>query len=98
MAWLRRQKSYGVSVTAPITRPTQSLVRRSEEGAVAAVVLDHEEPHQEAGGRHGDEKGEPVADAERGPHGEPDQCEATGRHRQLEHASPGIGLAIAAEN
>jgi hypothetical protein len=27
-AWVRRQKSYGVSVNTPIARPTQSLVAR----------------------------------------------------------------------
>ena len=31
----------------------------AEECAVAAVVLDHEQPHQEAGGRHGEQQAQP---------------------------------------
>src|SRR5262245_8216553 len=30
-----------------------------EEGAVAAIVLDHEQPNQESGGRHGEQQGYP---------------------------------------
>ena len=36
-----------------MTRPTQSLSQlRLEERAVTAIVLDHEQPHEKAGGRH----------------------------------------------
>ena len=33
MAWVRRQKSYGVSVSTPITRPTQSFASRWRKNA-----------------------------------------------------------------
>ena len=34
----------------------------AEKGAVAAVVLNHEKPHQKAGGRNGQQKAQPVTE------------------------------------
>ena len=31
----------------------------AKEGAVTAIVLDHEQPHEKAGSRHRDQQGEP---------------------------------------
>src|SRR4051794_18369121 len=43
-----------------------------EESAVPAIVLDHEKPYQESGGRHGKQEAEPVmAEMHRTPHQEP---------------------------
>ena len=45
-----------------MTRPTQSLPAAAEERAVAAIVLDHEQAHQEAGGRHREQQRQPIAE------------------------------------
>jgi hypothetical protein len=42
---------------------------------MAAIVLDHEEAHEEAGSRNGKQQTKPIADAEGGPHQEPEEDE-----------------------
>ena len=39
-----------------MTRPTQSFASRPEKSAVPAIVLDHEQAHEKAGGRYGDKQ------------------------------------------
>jgi hypothetical protein len=53
MAWVRRQIVRGKRQDAE--RATDPVIdaRMAEERAMPAIVLDHEQPHQEPGGRHG---------------------------------------------
>ena len=61
-----RQGQYADDASDPVIRATSA-----EECAVAAIVLDHEEAHEEAGGRHGEQQANPVTGAESGPHHNP---------------------------
>jgi hypothetical protein len=70
----------------------------AEECAVPAIVLDHEEPHQEAGGGHGNGKAEPVAPAQARPCGDPEQDERYGGDEQLDRAARVAGRTIAVQN
>jgi hypothetical protein len=76
-------------------RPVQPL---AEKGAVTAIVLDHEQPHQETGSgrRHGE--AEPVAPAQALPGGDPEQNERHGRDEELDHTAHGAGRPIAVQN
>src|SRR4029079_12582032 len=47
----------------------------AEERAVAAVVLDHDQPHEKACCRHGDDQAEPIAETETCPHQDPQHNE-----------------------
>src|SRR5262245_22006773 len=49
-----RERQYADCATYPIVRQAMP-----EEGTVAAIVLDHEQPNQESGGRHGEQQGHP---------------------------------------
>ena len=64
----------------------------AEERAVAAIVLDHEQAHQEPRRRDGQEQGQPVAVAEAEPHQEPQGGE---RHGGGAPARPGCGRGSA---
>jgi len=70
----------------------------AEEGAVAAIVLDHEKPHKESCGRHREEKAEPVTEIKCRPHQGPEQNKWSGRDDDLDCAAPAARLAIAGEN
>ena len=70
----------------------------AEEGAVPAVVLQHEEPHDHHGGRHRDEEGQPVADAQAPDRGEPEHGQQEGGGGQLEPALPRHRLAVGGEH
>ena len=71
----------------------------AEEGAVAAIVLDHEQAHQKARGRQRDQQAEPITDVmQRGPHREPQQRKRQQRDHDLDDAAGAARLAIAAEN
>jgi hypothetical protein len=48
----------------------------AQERAVAAVVLDHEQPHEQAGRGHGQEQGEPVGVLDAEQHQRPQGREA----------------------
>ena len=80
----------------PITRPTQSLASAwLEESAVAAIVLDHEEPHQKPGGRYREQQAEPViAEMNGAPHQEPQQDKRPDRDGQFDDAAGGTRCAI----
>jgi hypothetical protein len=49
-------KSYGVSVSTPITQPAVVGAAMMKEGTMPAVVLDHEKPHEKACGRNGEQE------------------------------------------
>ena len=51
---VRRQGQHAEHAADPIVR---TLARK--EGAMAAIVLDHEQAHEEAGGRNGDQQRDP---------------------------------------
>jgi substrate-binding family protein len=59
-----RKRQYADDPTGPIICPAMP-----EKGTVAAIVLDHEESHQESRGWYGERKREPVAEIERRPPG-----------------------------
>ena len=66
---------------------------------MAAIVLDHEQPHQEAGSRHREQQGEPpVAEMERCPGQHPERDERHERDRDLDGAAAVAGFAVAREN
>ena len=71
----------------------------AEEGAVAAVVLDHERPHQEAGGRHRQQQRQPpIAEIIGGPGQRPQRRERREGDRDLDDAAGVAWLAIARED
>ena len=62
-----------------------------EEGRMAAVVLDHEEPGKERSVQHGQRGGENVADVDAPPRERPEHHEGANGYEDLEDASPGDG-------
>jgi hypothetical protein len=56
-----------------------------------AIVLDHEEPHQEAGSRHRRGEAKPVAPAQARARSDPEQNERYGGDEQLECAAMWLG-------
>ena len=71
----------------------------AEERAVAAVVLDHEQAHQEARGRDGQEQGQAVAGvAQAEPHQEPQGRERHGGDGQFGQAAGKAGLAVGCQD
>src|SRR5258708_10213693 len=73
VVWCQRQ--YTNDATHPIVR--QPMV---EEGAMSAIMLDHEESYEEARGGYGEQQTEPVTEGERCPHQEPKQNQRHARH------------------
>src|SRR5438309_8170775 len=66
-----------------------------EESSMTAVVLDHEQPHQKAGGRRRNEERHPrVADIVRSPGHYPEHDEWTKRDRNLNDAAGMAGLSV----
>ena len=96
-AW--RHTSYGVKVSTPVMRPNQSLAKPvTEEGAVAAIMLDGEKPHEEAGGGDRQRQGQPIADVERCPGQHPKRGERHDRDGDLDEAAAGARLPVACED
>jgi hypothetical protein len=77
-------------------RPSEPVIGAAvpEKGAVPAIVLDHEQPHQEACRRNGEQQADPIAGAERRPHRKPEQGERHRRDDELREAAREAGLAI----
>ena len=77
-------------------RPSEPVIGAAvpEKGAVTAIVLDHEQPHQEACRRNGEQQADPVTGAERRPHRKPEQGERHRRDDELREAAREAGLAI----
>ena len=69
-----------------------------EEGTMSAIMLDHEEPYEEAGDRHREQQAEPVAEIERCPHRDPEQNQRHDRDYNLETAACAARLAVAGKN
>ena len=57
-----RQGQYADYTTDPVIHATSG-----EERPVSAIVLDHEEAHEETGGRDGEQQANPVTGAESEP-------------------------------
>lgn len=76
------------------------VVRRpmTEECAVATVVLNHEQPHEEARCRHGDDCAEPIAHTETFPRQDPEQDKRHGCDQNLEHSANVIRFPVTLEN
>ena len=69
----------------------------AEERAVPAIVLDHEQAHEEARRRHGEEQAEPVGIAEASQHQEPQGYERHHGDEQLGQAAPEARLPVGGE-
>ena len=91
VVWCQRQ--YTNDATHPIVR--QPMV---EEGAMSAIMLDHEESYEEARGGYGEQQTEPVAEVERCPHQDPEQNQRHDRDYNLESATCTARLAVASKN
>src|SRR3989475_13010613 len=91
VVWCQRQ--YTDDAAHPIVR--QPMVK---EGAMSAIMLDHEESYEEARGRHGEQQTEPAAEVERCPHQDPEQNQRHDRDYNLETATCTDRLALADKN
>jgi hypothetical protein len=69
-----------------------------KKGAMAAIVLNHEQTHEKAGRRHHEEHREPIAKIERGPHQQPQQDERHHSDTDLDDAACVAGVAVTREN
>ena len=79
---VRRQSDDADDAADPI------ICRASPEaGPVAAIVLNHEQAHEKAGGRKGQQQTQPIADAERRPHQRPQHHERRRGDQQLKNAA-----------
>ena len=71
----------------------------AEEGAVPAIVLDHEQPHQESGGRNGEQQRYPPEAKVIGrPHQRPQRRQRGEGDAEFNEAARGARLAIAQQN
>src|SRR5688572_17884498 len=70
----------------------------TEEGAVAAIMLDGEKPHEEAGGGDRQRQGQPIADVECCPGQHPKRGERHDRDGDLDEAAAGARLPVAGED
>jgi hypothetical protein len=67
----------------------------TEEGAVTAIVLDHEQPHHQPPCRHGEKQRDPISEVQAEPHQRPQGDKRHDRDRDLDAAAPIAGLAVA---
>lgn len=89
----RREREHAGDAADPLVRQLAA-----EERAVAAIVLDHEQPHQE-GRREDDERQrQPIADIERRPGQRPQGGQRHDGDGDLDDAAHGARLIIAREN
>ena len=88
-----RERQYADDPTGPIICPAMP-----KKGPVAAIVLDHEESHQESRGWYGERKREPVAEIERRPHQHPERNEWDNCDYDLDGATAVAGLPVGREN
>ena len=71
----------------------------AKEGPVTAVVLDHEQPHEEAGSRYGHQQREPpIAERVRCPAQAPEHDERAERDRDFDDAANVARFTIARED
>ena len=76
---IRRQGQHADHATDPIVGEAMPKKR-----AMAAVVLDHEQPHQKSSRGHRKDHAKPVADVESRPHREPQQRKRHHRYHDLD--------------
>src|SRR2546425_11959110 len=69
-----------------------------EEGTMTAIVLDHEQPHEKARGRHREQQAEPVAKIKGCPHQKPEQNQRPGRDDELDYAAHRARSAITGQD
>ena len=74
-----RQRQHADHAPDPVVGETMA-----EECAMTAIVLDHEQAHEKAGGRHRKQQAKPVAKIERCPHQKPEQSKRHGRDDELD--------------
>src|SRR5665213_1574769 len=67
----------------------------TEECAMTAIVLDHEQPDQKSRGRNGQQQIESVSDVERKHHQYPKKNERHDRNQNLDDAAPVTWFAVA---
>ena len=71
----------------------------AEERTVSAIVLDHEQPHQESGGRNGKQQSEPPKAQVIGrPHHHPEQHERPESDAEFEQTASVAGFAVTRKN
>jgi len=87
---IRREREHAEHASDPVVG-----MPLAKEGAVSAIMLDHEKADQEACRRQGEQEAEPVAEAQGRPHQHPEQDERPGRDRELENTPPAARLAVA---
>src|SRR6516162_11494425 len=88
-----RERQYADDPTGPIICPAMP-----KKGPVAAIMLDHEESHQESRGWYGERKREPVAKIERRPHQHPERNKWDNCDYDLDDATAVAGLPVGREN
>ncbi len=88
-----RQRQHAEDAADPIVG-----ARRSKERTVAAVVLDHEQPHQEGGRRDGKDQAGPIPHAQRIPQQEPARGEGNHGYAELENTASRAWRAVAAQD
>jgi len=91
---VRRHREYAEHATDPVVG---QLARK--EGAVAAIVLNREEPHQKSGGRNRDQQRQPPeAEIMGRPGAGPERNEGERCYREFPDAARKARIAIAREN
>ena len=70
----------------------------AKEGAMTAIVLDGEKPHEKSGGGDGQRQGQPVADVERRPGQHPKGGQRHDGDGDLDNAPAGAWLPVARKN
>ena len=65
---------------------------------MSTIVLDHDEPHEEARRNNSDRKAEQIAPLQTGPRGCPQQCKRRHRDQNLGEAAQMIGRTVLIES
>src|SRR5665811_1670705 len=86
------QSQHANDTSDPIIREAMT-----EERAVAAIMLDHEEANEEARRRYGEKQADPVAGVQHGPHQNPHRYESHRRYCQFKYAARAARLPVRGE-
>src|SRR5436305_14967238 len=87
---VRRECQHAEHAPDPVVEPAAA-----EKRAMAAVMLDHEQAHQETGRRYGEQQADPVTEVKAEPRRGPQHGEWSKRDKNLNEAAPGIWAAVA---
>ena len=90
---VRRKGQHADDASNPVVGDSMT-----KECAMAAIVLDHEQPHQQAGGRHRQQQAEPISEVECRPHQGPEQDQWHNRDDQFDHAAAAARLTVTRQN